>query len=234
MLPVAILAGGLATRLRPVTETIPKALVEVAGRAFIEWQLDYLHSQGVQNIVLCLGYLGEQIEEVIEDGRRFGLRVDYSYDGDELLGTGGAIRKALPLLEDDFFVFYGDSYLPIGFVDVALSFQAQGLSALMTVLKNRDRWDKSNVHFSAGKLLEYNKHAPSEYMAYIDYGLSVLSADVFLDYPESQPFDLAEVYHRLSLDGGLAGYEVFERFYEIGSFEGLKETTEFLTKGINK
>lgn len=234
MLPVAILAGGLATRLRPVTATIPKALVEVAGRAFIEWQLDYLHSQGVRHVVLCLGYLGEQIEEVIGDGQRFGLRVDYSYDGDRLLGTGGALRKALPFLEVDFFVFYGDSYLPIGFADVALSFQTQDLPALMTVLKNGNRWDKSNVLFSCGKLLEYNKQAPTEEMAYIDYGLGVLSAEVLLNYPEDQPFDLAEVYHRLSLDGRLAGYEVFERFYEIGSFEGLKETTEFLTKGINK
>jgi NDP-sugar pyrophosphorylase family protein len=234
MLPVAILAGGLATRLRPVTETIPKALVDVAGRAFIEWQLDYLHSQGVRHVVLCLGYLGEQIEEVIGDGQRFGIRVDYSYDGDRLLGTGGALKKALPFLEADFFVFYGDSYLPISFVEVALNFRAQGLPALMTVLKNGNLWDKSNVLFSEGKLLEYNKQAPTVNMAYIDYGLGVLSAEVLLNYPEDQPFDLAEVYHRLSLDGLLASYEVFERFYEIGSFEGLKETTEFLTKGINK
>ena len=234
MLPVAILAGGLATRLRPITETIPKALVEVAGRAFIEWQLDYLHSQGARHVVLCLGYLGEQVEEVIGDGLRFGLRVDYSYDGDRLLGTGGALKKALPLLDSDFFVFYGDSYLPIGFVDVARSFHAQGLPALMTVLKNGNRWDKSNVLFSSGKLLEYNKYTPSEDMAYIDYGLGVLSANVLLDYSEDQPFDLAAVYHCLSLGGRLAGYEVFERFYEIGSFEGLKETTEFLAKSFSK
>jgi len=234
MLPVAILSGGLATRLRPITETIPKALVEVAGRAFIEWQLDYLHSQGARRIVLCLGYLGAQVEEVIGDGRRFGLKVDYSYDGDCLLGTGGALRKALPLLGSDFFVFYGDSYLPIGFVDVGRSFQAQGLPALMTVLKNVNHWDKSNVRFSSGKLLEYNKYTPTEDMAYIDYGLGVLSASVLLDYSEDQPFDLAVVYQRLSLSGQLAGYEVFERFYEIGSFEGLKETTEFLAKGFSR
>jgi NDP-sugar pyrophosphorylase family protein len=170
----------------------------------------------------------------VGDGLRFGLRVDYSYDGDRLLGTGGALRKALPLLGDAFFVFYGDSYLPIGFVDVEASFLAQGQPALMTVLKNGDRWDKSNVLFSAGRLHEYNKHAPSEDMAYIDYGLGVLSSGLLLSYPEDQPFDLAEVYHRLSLDGRLAGYEVFERFYEIGSFEGLKETEAYLTKGIDQ
>ena len=234
MLPVAILAGGLAKRLRPITETIPKALVEVAGSPFIEWQLDYLHDQGVEHVVLCLGYLGEQVEELIGDGRRFGLRVDYSNDGDRLLGTGGALRKALPMLGDAFFVFYGDSYLPICFFDVEECFRARGQPALMTVLKNGDRWDRSNVLFSDGRLIEYNKLAPSENMAYIDYGLGVLSDDVLLDYPEDQPFDLAEVYHRLSLDGRLAGYEVFERFYEIGSHEGLKETEEYLIRGIEK
>ncbi|MEI6708729.1 MAG: nucleotidyltransferase family protein [Methylococcales bacterium] len=230
MLPVAILAGGLAKRLRPITETIPKALVEVVGRPFIEWQLDYLYSQGVTHIVLCLGYLGEQVENLIGNGQRFGLKVDYSYDGERLLGTGGAIKKALPLLGDAFFVFYGDSYLPIGFVDVEKCFLAHDQPALMTVLKNGDRWDRSNVLFSEGKLIEYNKHAPSENMAYIDYGLGVLSADMLLDYPEDQAFDLAELYHRLSLDGRLAGYEVFERFYEIGSLEGLKETEEYLQR----
>jgi len=234
MLPVAILAGGLATRLRPITETIPKALVDVAGRPFIEWQLDYLYQEGVRHVALCISYLGEQIEEVIGDGLRFGLKVDYSYDGDRLLGTGGALRKALPMLGDAFFVFYGDSYLPIRFVDVEESFIIQNQPALMTVLKNGDRWDRSNVLFSDGKLVEYNKHSPSKNMAYIDYGLCVLSADVLLAYPEDEPYDLAEVYHRLSLDGGLAAYEVFERFYEIGSLEGLKETEEFLTRGIKQ
>ena len=232
MLPVAILAGGLAKRLRPITETIPKALVEVAGRPFIEWQLDYLHQQGVGHVVLCLGYLGWQIEDLIGDGDRFGVRVEYSYDGNILLGTGGALRKALPMLGDAFFVFYGDSYLPICFIDVEASFRSQGLPALMTVLKNCNRWDRSNVLFSDGKLLEYNKHTPSKDMAYIDYGLGVLVADLLLAFPDETPFDLAEIYHTLSLDSRLAGYEVHERFYEIGSFDGLKETEEFLTKGI--
>lgn len=232
MLTVSILAGGLAKRLRPITETIPKALVEVAERPFVEWQLDYLHQQGIRHVVLCLGYLGEQIQELIGDGQRFGLKVDYSYDGDHLLGTGGALRKALPMLGNAFFVYYGDSYLPIDFTDIEKSFRLQNQPALMTVLKNGDRWDKSNVLFSDGELLEYNKHSPSEDMAYIDYGLGVLSADVLLAYPEDQPFDLAEVYHHLSLEGELAGFEVFERFYEIGSFGGLKETENYLTRDI--
>jgi len=230
MLPVAILAGGLATRLRPITQTIPKSLVEVSGKPFVEWQLEYLHTQGVIHVVLCVGHLGEQIESVIGNGVRFGLEVDYSYDGKNLLGTGGALKKALPLLGEAFFVFYGDSYLPIDFSCVEGSFCKQNRPALMTVLKNESRWDKSNVFFRNGRLLEYNKQAPTAEMDHIDYGLGILSADILKNYPESQTFDLAEVYHGLSKEGQLAGYEVFERFYEIGSFDGLQQTEQFLTR----
>lgn len=232
MLPVAILAGGLATRLRPITETIPKALVEVAGRPFIEWQLDYLYKEGIRQVVLCVGYLGQAIETLIGDGRQFGLSVKYSYDGPALLGTGGALKKAMPLLSDAFFIFYGDSYLPINFGEVEARFRKQNRLALMTVLKNVGRWDKSNVLFSGGCLQEYNKTAPSAEMDYIDYGLGVMSAVVLRNYPDNEPFDLADVYHKLSHDNQLAGFEVFERFYEIGSVEGLQETEKFLIRSI--
>ena len=232
MFPVAILAGGLATRLRPITSKIPKALVDVAGRPFIAWQLDYLKKQGINHVVICAGYLGEQIEAFVGDGTVYGLSIEYSFDGPLLLGTGGALRQALPLLGDEFFVFYGDSYLPINFQDVAFDFQHQGKPSLMTVLKNNDQWDKSNVLFSKGLLVEYNKHNPKAEMAYVDYGLGVMTARVLLNYPENEPFDLAEVYYQLSIHGDLAGYEVFERFYEIGSHKGLKETIELLERGI--
>jgi NDP-sugar pyrophosphorylase family protein len=231
MLPVAILAGGLATRLRPITETIPKALVDVAGKPFIDRQLNYLRGQGIRRVVLCIGYLGEMIEAVVGNGARFGLEVTYSPDGPSLLGTGGALKKALPLLGDQFFVLYGDSFLPVEFNPVAQAYLASGLDALMTVLKNGDQWDKSNVLFSNGELLEYNKRAPRPDMAYIDYGLGVVSARVLDAYPAALPFDLADVYQALSMQGQLAGFEVHERFYEIGSHRGLKETEAyFLTK----
>ena len=110
-LPVAILAGGLATRLGEITKTIPKALVEVAGEPFVVHQLALLRNAGVQRVVLCVAHLGEQIEAVLGDGRDYGIEVVYSNDGGELLGTGGALRHALPLLGDSFFVLYGDSYL---------------------------------------------------------------------------------------------------------------------------
>ena len=231
MLPVAILAGGLATRLRPITETIPKALVDVAGQPFIFRQLKFLRGQGVQKVVLCIGYLGEMVQSLVGDGSQFGLDVTYSPDGPVLLGTGGALKQALPLLGQNFFVLYGDSFLPIDFAPVEKAFFESGKTSLMTVLKNGDRWDKSNVAFSDGELLEYNKKNPKPNMAYIDYGLGVFHSSVLDSYPTKEAFDLAEVYHALSLQGQLAGYEVHDRFYEIGSHSGLNEAEDyFLTQ----
>jgi NDP-sugar pyrophosphorylase family protein len=231
MFPVAILAGGLATRLRPITQTIPKALVEVAGKPFIDRQLEYLRGQGVQHVVLCVGYLGEMIQDVVGTGERFGLQVSYSPDGSTLLGTGGALKKALPLLGGHFFVLYGDSYLPVDFSEVQRVYEQSGQQALMTVLENGNRWDKSNVLFKGGRLVEYNKRDPGPDMAHIDYGLGVVAAEVFDQYSAAEPFDLADVYQTLSNHGQLAGYEVHDRFYEIGSHSGLREAEEFfLTK----
>ena len=230
MLPVAILAGGLATRLRPVTEKIPKALVAVAGEPFICHQLNFLKKQGIRRVVLCIGYLGEMIQEVVGDGENFGLDVTYSYDGPALIGTGGALRKAAHILGEQFFVLYGDSYLPVEFAPIEEFFMTSGKPALMTVLENNNRWDASNVLFRDGQLYEYNKNVPRQEMKFIDYGLSILSGSVLENYPAETAFDLAEVYHRLSLQRQLSGYEVHERFYEIGSFDGLKETEEFLLR----
>lgn len=225
-LPVAVLAGGVATRLRPITQTIPKSLVDVAGKPFIVRQLEYLRQQRISSVVLCVGHLGEQIEEVVGNGSDFGLEVRYSWDGPRLLGTGGALRQALPLLRPEFFVFYGDSYLPIDFGAVERDYVARAKPALMTVLRNNDQWDRSNVSFRDGVIVEYNKTQPTAEMEHIDYGLGVLSAEVFADAP-TEPFDLAEIYHNLSLRGLLAGHEVFQRFYEIGSHKGLEDTTRY-------
>lgn len=230
MLTVGILAGGMATRLRPITESIPKALVEVAGVPFICRQIDYLREQGVTRVVLCIGHLGHMIEDVVGDGSAFGLEVQYSPDGPKLLGTGGAVKQALPLLGDSFFLLYGDSFLPIDFAPVQETFVRSGKSGLMTVLDNADRWDKSNVLFSDGRLVEYNKQAPTPEMRYIDYGLGILQAKTLLPYPDGAVFDIANLYHALSLAGELAGYEVHERFYEIGSHSGLKEAETYFSE----
>jgi NDP-sugar pyrophosphorylase family protein len=226
-LPVAILAGGLATRLHPITETIPKALVEVAGKPFILRQLDYLRRQGVRRVVLCTGFLGEQIEALVGDGSAFELAVSYSQDWPNLMGTGGALKQALPLLDSLFLVLYGDSYLPIDFASVERVFLSSGKPALMTVQRNANKWDKSNVLFRDGVIVEYNKHSPTPEMKHIDYGLGAISAQALADENTRGPFDLADIYHRLSVSGQLAGYEVHGRFYEIGSHQGLAEAANY-------
>lgn len=227
-LPVAILAGGLATRLRPVAEKIPKALVEVAGKPFVVHQLALLRAGGVERVVLCVGHLGEQVEALVGDGRRFGLEVACAYDGPRLLGTGGALRRALPLLGERFLVLYGDSYLECDYAAVSRSFEASGKLGLMTVFRNQGRWDTSNVVFRDGRILRYSKGARIPEMEHIDYGLGGLSAEALRPYPDEAPLDLATVYEDLLARGELAGFEVAERFYEIGSPEGLAETRRHL------
>jgi NDP-sugar pyrophosphorylase family protein len=227
-LPIVILAGGLATRLRPLTEKIPKSLIEVAGRPFLEHQLVLLRKNGITEIFLCVGYLGEMIEELFEDGKRFGVHISYSYDGRKLLGTGGAIKKLLPKLPDSFFVLYGDAYLKIDYRAVADHFQKSAKPALMTVFRNQDAWDRSNVWFEDGKLYRYSKTERLPQMRCIDYGLTICSRPIFESYPTDEPFDLAIVFERLSERGELAGYEVHQRFYEIGSQTGLAELDRLL------
>jgi NDP-sugar pyrophosphorylase family protein len=226
--PVAILAGGLAKRLRPVTETIPKALVTIAGAPFIVHQLRLLHSAGLRRIIICAGYLGEMIEAEIGDGASFDLQVEYSFDGARLLGTGGALKRALPLLGPQFFVLYGDSYLPIDYRKAALAFVTSGKAGLMTVYRNEDRWDRSNVQFEAGEIQCYDKTKRPPEMHHIDYGLGLLRAEALASWPDNEPFDLADVYRRLLSENQLSGYEVTERFYEIGSPEGVAELDAFL------
>jgi len=228
-LPVAILAGGLATRLYPLTERIPKALVEINGEPFLAHQLRLLRARGIERVVLCIGQHGERIREYASDGARFGLAIGYSFDGPVLLGTAGAVRNALPLLGDAFFVVYGDSYLPCSYRDVARAFHAAGQPGLMTVYRNEGRWDSSNVEFAEGRpngsIVAYDKKNRTARMRHIDYGLGVFSRAAFEDAPHA---DLAEVYRDLLRRGQLAAFEVHERFYEIGSFEGIAELSRHL------
>jgi NDP-sugar pyrophosphorylase family protein len=228
-LPVAILAGGLATRLRPITEKIPKSLVPVAGRPFLAHQLEMLHDRGIRRAVLCIGYLGEMIERDFGDGRDYGIHLEYSFDGPKLLGTGGALKRALPKLGPEFFVLYGDSYLPIEYRPVAETFYRSGQPGLMTVYRNEGLYDTSNVVFRDGAIAVYDKKLRLPEMRHIDYGLSLFKAPVFDAYAADQPFDLAEVMGRLVREQHLAGYEVAERFYEIGSPAGLAELETLLS-----
>jgi NDP-sugar pyrophosphorylase family protein len=230
-IPVAVLAGGLATRLRPITEKIPKSLILVAGKPFLAHQLELLRSRGIRRVVLCVGYLGEMIQREFGDGSAFGLRLDYAFDGPKLLGTGGALKRALPLLGMEFFVLYGDSYLPIEYRPIAEFFRRSGKLGCMTVYRNEGRYDTSNVVFRDGSVMVYDKKKRLPEMHHIDYGLSLFQAAVFNAYPADEPFDLAEVMGKLVREKQLAGYEVRERFYEIGSPAGLSELETLLKTG---
>lgn len=230
--PVAILAGGLATRLRPLTAQLPKALLSVAGKPFLRHQLRLLYSRGIRRVVLCVGHLGEVIQTAFGESTAEGMRIGYSFDGPRLLGTGGALKRALPKLGERFFVLYGDSYLPIDYGKVAQAFCDRGKPALMTVFKNNGRWDSSNVEFRGEEIHRYDKKNRTEDMQYIDYGLGVFRAEVLANWPGDKPFDLADVYHDLTERQQLAGFEVKQRFYEVGSTEGLAELDSLLRNPV--
>lgn len=227
LLPVAILAGGLATRLQPLTETVPKALLDVSGEPFIAHQLRLLRANGIQRVVVCAGYRGEMIRAYVGGGERFGLRVAFSFDGPRLLGTAGAVKQALPLLGEAFFVLYGDTYLECDYRAIQAAFEASGRRGLMTVFRNENRWDTSNVALADGRIVAYDKRHPTPGMRHIDYGLGAFRSAAFDAVPPGESWDLATVYRELLQSGELAAVEVERRFYEIGSLEGLRDTRRY-------
>jgi NDP-sugar pyrophosphorylase family protein len=229
-LPVAILAGGLGRRLSPLTERIPKALIQVAGKPFILHQLELLKQHGLTKVVVCLGYLGEQVVAALGDSRRWGVDLQFVHDGPGPRGTGGAILGALHLLGERFFVLYGDTYLECDYLAVEQMFRSSEKLGLMTVLCNSNQWDRSNVLLSKGRIVRYDKQSPTPDMHHIDYGLGAFCARAFEGYPREGPFDLATVYRDLIARDQLAGFEVITRFYEIGTPGGLKDTEEYLSR----
>ena len=225
LLPVAVLAGGLGTRLGEVARARPKALVEVAGEPFVYHQLRLLARQGARRVVLCVGHLGDQIVETVGDGGRFGLDVVYAFDGPEPAGTAGALRQATPLLGESFFVTYGDTYLRIDYASVQRAFEAQGLPGLMTVLRNDGEWEASNALYANGLVSAYDKRVPPVGAQWIDYGLLAFDSEVF---EGDGPADLSDVCSDLAARGRLGGFVTRERFYEIGTPAALSEVDELL------
>jgi len=225
---LALLAGGLATRLRPLTSFMPKSLIQVAGEPFLAHQLRLIRAGGIREVILCCGFLGEQIEDFAGDGSAFGLSITYSHDGPQPLGTGGALFKALPLLGRRFLIMYGDSWLTEPIEPVWRAFLDSGKPAMMTVFCNQNRWGASNVEFRKGMVVRYDKRHPSNSMHHIDYGLDALDASVLAHWTVPV-FDLSDVWSGLAQYSLLAGYETGERFYEIGTLAGLRETEEVVT-----
>ncbi len=226
-----ILAGGLGTRMRPLTETCPKTLLPVAGHPFAYHQLHWLAAQGITEVIYSIGHHGDQIRRYWAKERPPIPSIRYVDEGEVLLGTAGALRLARKqgVLDERFFVIYGDSFLPVEFTPVWDAFQASGLPALMAVLRNEGRWDRSNVIYQTGRVVLYDK-AAAPGMQYIDYGLSCFRRELFDDLTHS---DLAALFHDLSLQGRLAAFQVHKRFYEIGSPAGLRDFEEFL-EGVSR
>jgi histidinol-phosphate phosphatase family protein len=233
---VVILAGGLGTRLRSVDPRLPKALMPVAGRPFIDHQFELLRRNGITDVLLCIGHLADQIEAHVKDGSAFGLRVTYAFeDPARLLGTGGALVNALPMLADEFFILYGDSYLPTDYRAIERAFRASGLPGLMTAYRNLGKWDPSNMRVAGDRVAFYSKKALPGETDCIDYGLTALKRSVIESYArEPLPLDLARVMGDLVARGEMAAFEVKERFYEIGKPEGLAELDAELSRGVRE
>jgi NDP-sugar pyrophosphorylase family protein len=228
--PVVILAGGIGSRLGKFTKKTPKALIKVNGKPFIHYQLKLLSKQGIKEVILCIGYLGSKIQRFVGDGKKFNLDVKYSYEK-KLLGTGGAVKNAFPLIKKDFFIMYGDTYLSTNFINIQNKYKRLKSNALVTIYKNQNNLDKSNVFFNGDSII-YNKKINLKKMKYIEYGLSVFNKEIFKNFKKKK-FDLSNVFYFLSKKKLLNYYIVKKRFYEIGSISGLKDSKKYL-KSIYK
>ncbi|OGC81285.1 MAG: hypothetical protein A2W07_06175 [candidate division Zixibacteria bacterium RBG_16_43_9] len=228
---MVILAGGLATRMMPLTSKLPKSMLQIKGRPFLEYQLELLKEYEIKDILLCVGYKGELIKNHFGDGRKFGVNLSYSFDGDKLLGTAGALKKAYKLLNENFFLMYGDSYLPYDYQEIEESFKRSDKLSLMVAYKNQNRFDKSNLLIQDGMIKLYDKTLRGENLEYIDAGLSILKKEVLNLVPEEEPYDLEELYRALISEEEMSAFEVKQRFYQIGSFEGLEEFKNLVEKG---
>jgi MurNAc alpha-1-phosphate uridylyltransferase len=231
MLPVLILCGGSGSRLRDVTRGIvPKALVPVAGRPFIDWKLEQLSGQGLEEVVLSVGLGGKEIIAHVRDGARFGVRARYVDDGQQLLGTGGAVAAALPSLPQAFWITYGDTILEVDAADVEARFQQSRKLGAMTVLANRDRQQPSNATVSGDLVTAYSKNPPPRDAEYIDYGMLVLSREAFGETPLPSPFDLGNVLGHLAARGELLAILAHAPFHDIGTPEALRQTEAYLAE----
>jgi NDP-sugar pyrophosphorylase family protein len=230
---IVILAGGLGTRLRPLTDQMPKAMIPILGKPFIDYQLQLLARNGIDEVILSTGYLGHQIEDYVKDGRQWKLKVSYVNEGANLRGTGGALRLIVDqgLLHERFLVTYGDSFLPISYMDVWRDFITRSEPALMTVLRNAEKWDASNACFDGRFVTLYDKKIQPKpaHMQFIDYGLSAFQRSIIQSaIPKDEKVDLSLLFSQLSIQGQLVGYEIKDRFYEIGSMKGIEDLEGYL------
>jgi NDP-sugar pyrophosphorylase family protein len=230
---VVILAGGFATRLGQLTTNRPKSLIDVRGKPFLAYQLELLQAAGITDIVLCTGHLGKQIQDTFGDGSKHGVRIRYSQE-DKPLGTAGALKNAESLLYDNFFVMYGDSYLSLDFPKITSFFALRNKLGLDTVFKNNDSYDQSNIVIKDNLVAKYSKTEKTKDMVYIDYGAALFRKEALQLIPENCFSSIEELFLRLIDRKQLFAFEVTERFYEIGSPQGLKDFEEFARHRLGK
>jgi len=226
-----ILAGGLGTRLGPLTERIPKVMVQVMDKPFLLYLLELLKRGGISNIVLCVGYRGSQVRDFFADGEGLEIRITYSEEKGELLGTGGALKQAQGLLQDDFFVINGDTYIPLEYGEVHKAFIKRAKKALMVVYRG-DMGIRNNVRLDDRLMvIEHDKNSLSPDLKYIDAGVLVLKREVLDLIPDGCSISLEKgLYPPLMQKRELAAYITEERFYDMGTPDGLKLFEEFLRK----
>ena len=229
---IAILTGGLGTRLNKLTTKTPKSLILIDNKPFLEYQIDFLKEGGIKDIVLCTGHLGEQIHRHFGSGKKYALNIKYSHE-DKPLGTAGALKKSQDLLNDTFFTMYGDSYVFVNFGEIMSYFKSQDKLALMTVYHNSDRYDRSNTSIQGNLVKKYSKKDRSKDTEYIDYGVNIFRKSVLDLIPQNQFYSLEDLLPNLIKQEQLLAYEVYDRFYEIGSPEGLEDFENFIAGSRN-
>ncbi len=228
---VAILAGGLATRLGGLAKNWPKSMLQIQGKPFLEYQLEFLKRGEIEDIVLCVGHMGEQIEQYFGDGRKYGVKIRYSRE-DKPLGTAGALKRAEKLLDDPFFTMFGDSFINLDFGRVMAHFNSQNKPALMTVYKNHDRYGRSNTEIEGTLVKKFSKKEKTADMVYIEYGVDLFRKEALDMIPENESYSLDDLFPRLIGREELLAFEVNDRFYEIGSLQGLREFERFIKGGV--
>lgn len=228
---IAILAGGMGTRLYPLTRDVPKAMAPAAGKPFLEYQIEMLRKAGVTDIVLLVGNLSDAITTYFGDGSGFGVKIRYSNEGPNLLDTAGAVRHALPLLGERFFLTFGDSYLRLPYGQIWKDYAGSGREALMTVYRNHNQFDTSDIFVEDGLVRAYQKSPPLPGAHYINHGLMILRRDAIAAIPQDTRISLQQFLQAVIARGELMAWETQQRFFEIGSPSALKEFEDEIIAG---
>jgi N-acetyl-alpha-D-muramate 1-phosphate uridylyltransferase len=221
--------GGLGTRLSPLTMTVPKPMVQVGGKPFLEHEIGLLKRSGVGDFVLCVGHLGEQVEAHFGDGSGLGVRIRYSHDGPRLLGPAGALKRAEPLLAESFFVTYGDAYLRADYRAIMNTLLGSDKLAVMAVYENHNKFGRSDVVVSGGRVVRYDKGGSGAGMEWVNFGVSAMRRSALALVPAGRECGEEEFYGELIRRGELLAFPVKERFYEIGTPDSLREFERFIS-----